>query len=88
MMLENDGKNEQQLLDYAEIDVWLMEYWFDEQGASSAVSMIYQPVWPVEDEKNSLAMWLFWFLLRPGTSYLRWPLTPNGEVSQMSSCGI
>lgn len=82
MMLENDGKNEQQLLDYAEMDGWLVEYWFDDEGASSAANMILQRVWPVEDEKNSIAMWLFWFLLRPGTSYLRWSLAPN-EFSQI-----
>lgn len=67
MMLENDGKNEQQLLEYAEMDVWLMEYWFDDEGASSAVHMILRRAWPIEDEKNSIAMWLFWFLLRPST---------------------
>lgn len=71
MMLENDGKNEQQLLDYAEMDVWLMEYWFDGDGASLAAHMIFQRVWPVEDKNNSIAMWLFWFLLRSGTSYLQ-----------------
>ncbi|KAH0834087.1 hypothetical protein J3R83DRAFT_11372 [Lanmaoa asiatica] len=65
MMLENDGKNERQLVDYAEMDVWLMEYWFDDEGASSAAHMILRNAWPIEDEKNSIAMWLFWFLLRP-----------------------
>ncbi|KAG8215335.1 hypothetical protein J3R82DRAFT_8929 [Butyriboletus roseoflavus] len=65
MMLENDGKNELQLLDYAEMDAWLMEYWFDDEGASSAAHMILEHAWPIEDEKNSIAMWLFWFLLRP-----------------------
>lgn len=80
MMLENDGKNEQQLLDYAEMDTWLMEYWFDAAGASSAVDIISRHAWPIEDEKNSIAMWLFWFLLRPSTSYLRWSHAPNDEL--------
>ncbi|KAF9221738.1 hypothetical protein BS17DRAFT_736882 [Gyrodon lividus] len=65
MMLENDGKNEQQLRDYANMDCWLMEYWFDEEGTSSATRMILRGTWPPEDEKNSIAMWLFWFMLRP-----------------------
>ncbi|KIJ60887.1 hypothetical protein HYDPIDRAFT_169933 [Hydnomerulius pinastri MD-312] len=68
MMLENDGKNEQQLRDYAHMDAWLMEYWFDDGGASSATRMIALGKWPLEEEKNSIAMWLFWFLLRPGES--------------------
>lgn len=71
MMLENDGKNERQLLDYAEMDAWLLEYLFDDEGASSAAHMVIQQAWPIEDENNSIAMWLFWLLLRPGTSYLR-----------------
>ena len=88
MMLENDGKNERQLLDYAEMDAWLMEYWFDDEGASSAANMIRQHAWPIEDEKNSIAMWLFWFLLRPSTSYLRWSHTADNGPSQILSCGI
>lgn len=71
MMIENDGKNEQQLLDYAEMDTWLMEYWFDEEGASSAARMVIQHAWPVEDEKNAIAMCLSWLLLRPGASCFR-----------------
>ncbi|KAF9238648.1 hypothetical protein BU15DRAFT_88288 [Melanogaster broomeanus] len=65
MMLENDGKNEQQLRDYADMDSWLMEYWFDEAGGSSATNVILRDSWPLEDEKNSVAMWLFWLMLRP-----------------------
>jgi hypothetical protein len=66
MMLENDGKNEQQLRDYAEMDVWLNEYWFDPQGASFTTLSIKIDRWPPDNEQNSLAMWLFWFLLNPG----------------------
>ena len=68
MMLENNGKNEQQLRDYAEMDVWLKEYWFDPQGASSATLSIRMNKWPPNSAQNSLAMWLFWFLLDPGQS--------------------
>ena len=68
MMLENNGKNEQQLRDYAEMDVWLTEYWFDPRGASFATISIKIDKWPPNDTLNSLAMWLFWFLLNPGQS--------------------
>jgi hypothetical protein len=66
MMLENDGKNEQQLRDYAKIDDWLREYWFDDNGASFAKMAIRMDQWPPNSEQTSLAMWLFWFLLKPG----------------------
>jgi hypothetical protein len=66
MMLENNGKNEQQLREYAQMDVWLKEYWFDPQGASFATHCIKTDNWPPNNEQNSLAMWLFWFLLDPG----------------------
>lgn len=68
MMLDNRGKNEAQLRGYAGMDGWLREYWFDEQGASHAMSSIRTDRWPPNDEKTSLAMWLFWFLLKPCTS--------------------
>ena len=80
MMTENDGKNEQQLLDYAEMDAWLIEYWFDDEGASLATHTIVQHAWPIENEQNSIAMWLLWFLLRPGTSYLCGSQDPDEEL--------
>lgn len=68
MMLDNQGKNEAQLRGYAGMDGWLREYWFDDRGASHAMSSIRTDRWPPNDEKTSLAMWLFWFLLKPCTS--------------------
>ncbi|KAI6112051.1 hypothetical protein EV401DRAFT_234306 [Pisolithus croceorrhizus] len=65
MMLENDGKNEQQLRAYANMEAWLIDYWFDDMGASLASYRISRDQWPLEDENNSLAMWLLWFLVRP-----------------------
>ncbi|KAL0952617.1 hypothetical protein HGRIS_006868 [Hohenbuehelia grisea] len=65
MMLENDGKNEEQLRGYGRIDEWLHEYWFSEGGASGSVSAIKANNWPSNTEQTSLAMWLFWFLLKP-----------------------
>jgi hypothetical protein len=67
MMLENDGKNEKQLREYAGIDEWLYKFWIHRDGASMAWYAIKQDHWPQDNERNALAMWLFWFLLRPGT---------------------
>src|SRR5258707_258884 len=36
MMLENDGKNERQLREYANLHEWLRAFWFAEDGASFA----------------------------------------------------
>ena len=66
MMLENDGKNEEQLRSYAGIDEWLRLFWFDHRGASLARCAVKLDCWPQNDERNALAMWLFWFLLRTG----------------------
>lgn len=66
LMLENEGKNEKQLREYAGLDDWLREYWFADLGASRVVSSIDAGVWSLESPERSLAMWLFWFLLRPG----------------------
>jgi hypothetical protein len=69
MMLENDGKNDKQLREYAGMEQWLMEYWFDDKGASLASKTLSEDQWPLDNEHNSLAMWLFWLFLKPGTSY-------------------
>jgi hypothetical protein len=67
MLLESDGKNEQQLREYAHLNHWLRDYWFDPAGASRAVQIIqHTNTWPENSERMSLALWLFWFLLRPG----------------------
>lgn len=66
MMLENDGKNVKQLREYAGMEQWLMEYWFDDDGASLPSKVLSEDGWPLDNEHNSLAMWLFWFLVRPG----------------------
>lgn len=66
LMLENEGNNELQLREYAGIDRWLREYWFHEDGASRAVACLRTGKWLPETQERSLAMWLFWFLLRSG----------------------
>ena len=71
MMIENDGKNEEQLRGYARIDSWLKDYWFHKQGASYAQVAIKLNRWPPNNEQTSLAMWLFWFLLQPSTFGIR-----------------
>ncbi|KAG2078451.1 hypothetical protein BDR04DRAFT_1041411 [Suillus decipiens] len=65
MMLENDGKNVKQLREYAGMEQWLMEYWFDDEGASLASKTLLENEWTLDNEQNSLAMWLFWLFLRP-----------------------
>lgn len=79
LMLENDGKNESQLRDYANIDGWLKQFWFGEHGGSCAQMSIDHNLWPSENENSALAMWLFWFILRPGESAT---LQPSGFRSQ------
>lgn len=66
MMLDNEGKNEKQLREYAKLDDWLREYWFAEMGASRAVSFLGAELWLPESPERSIAMWLFWFFLTPG----------------------
>jgi len=71
MMLENDEKNVKQLREFAGMEQWLMEYWFDDDSASLASKVLSEDGWPLENEHNSLAMWLFWFFLRPGMNIAR-----------------
>lgn len=67
MVLESDGRNEQQLREYAQMDQWLKEFWFAPDGASGAMHTVKTvDRWPEDSERISLALWLFWFLLKPG----------------------
>lgn len=71
MVLENDGKNERQLLEYAHMNEWLKEYLFDPHGASNFFETIrVADKWIDNSEQMSLALWLFWYLLQPD-DYLR-----------------
>ncbi|EIW76650.1 hypothetical protein CONPUDRAFT_139394 [Coniophora puteana RWD-64-598 SS2] len=65
MMLENDGKNERHLREYAQMETWLWDYWFDARGASRASQLVSMDKWLPDTEQNSLAMWLFWLLFDP-----------------------
>ncbi|KAJ7827891.1 hypothetical protein B0H14DRAFT_3719942, partial [Mycena olivaceomarginata] len=65
MMLENTGKNELQLRDYARMGDWLRDYLFEEHFSSRPRLTTHVEHWPPHNEHTSLAMWLFWFLLRP-----------------------
>ncbi|KAG2130356.1 hypothetical protein DEU56DRAFT_815559 [Suillus clintonianus] len=65
MVLENDGKNVKQLREYAGMEQWLTEYWFDDEGASQATKALLADEWPLDNEHNALAMWLFWLFLKP-----------------------
>ncbi|KAJ6578800.1 hypothetical protein DFH09DRAFT_347906 [Mycena vulgaris] len=66
MMLENAGKNERQLREYAKMGDWLRGYLFEEHFPK-AISSLIAPLeqWPPQNDHTSLAMWLFWFLLKP-----------------------
>ncbi|GJE88966.1 hypothetical protein PsYK624_050540 [Phanerochaete sordida] len=66
MVLENDGRNERQLREYARMHDWLREYLFDAHGASQVFQTIrVADRWITETEQMSLALWLFWYLLQP-----------------------
>ncbi|KAI0297857.1 hypothetical protein B0F90DRAFT_1818953 [Multifurca ochricompacta] len=65
MMLENDGLNERQLREYAQLNGWLHTFWFAEDGASCAQLAIRDNAWPPNNDLSAVTMWLFWFLLRP-----------------------
>ena len=71
MCLENDEKNLQQLRQYAHIDDWLREYWTSDDGSSTVQETIkltkdrHGLKWPDDHAVNTLAMWVFWFVLQP-----------------------
>jgi hypothetical protein len=85
MMLENDGKNERQLREYARLDRWLRKFWFAEDGASCAQIAIRDNAWPPNNDLSALTMWLFWFLLRPGPYFLLFaPISSSFAVTALS----
>ncbi|KAM5532530.1 hypothetical protein V8D89_013817 [Ganoderma adspersum] len=65
MMLENEGKNEAQLREYAGFDGWLRDFLFHTNGASLAAWSVRVDLWPPNDERSSLGLWLFWYMLKP-----------------------
>lgn len=65
MMLENQGKNKMQLLDYAHLGQWINDYLLHDQGASLTRSSLQNGGYPTPTTSTSFAMWLFWFFLRP-----------------------
>ncbi|KAI0659610.1 hypothetical protein C8Q70DRAFT_985514 [Cubamyces menziesii] len=65
MMLENNGKNDKQLRDYAGFDAWLKDFLFHPSGASLAAWSVKVDLWPPNDERSALALWLFWYMLKP-----------------------
>ena len=70
MMLENGGKNDRQLREYAGFDGWLKDFLFHPSGASLAAWSVRIDLWPPNDERSALALWLFWYMLKPGESLL------------------
>ncbi|RDX47668.1 hypothetical protein OH76DRAFT_1405740 [Lentinus brumalis] len=65
MMLENEGKNSKQLQDYAHFDGWLKDFLFHPEGASLAALSVKDDLWPPDDERSALALWLFWYMFKP-----------------------
>lgn len=66
MMVENDGKNEEQLRDYAKIEGWIRSYWFNEDGTSFARVKLNADLWPRNTPITAASMWLLWLFFRPG----------------------
>lgn len=66
LILENEGKNMDQLESYGRIHDWIRDFWFDPNGSSLAVYRIRTGDWPLDRIETALGMWLFWFLLKPG----------------------
>lgn len=66
MMVENEGKNEEQLRDYAKIHAWISSYWFNEDGTSFARVKITADLWPRNTPITAAGMWLLWLFFRPG----------------------
>ncbi|KAI0772434.1 hypothetical protein BD413DRAFT_545404 [Trametes elegans] len=65
MMLENEGKNDRQLREYARFDLWLKDFLFHPSGASLAAWSVKNDLWPPDGERSALALWLFWYMLKP-----------------------
>ena len=55
MMLENDGKNVVQLVEWAGLDVWADKY-----VRVRLWENVTETGWPVVNECNALALWLLW----------------------------
>jgi hypothetical protein len=69
MMIENDGKNEAQLRDYANICDWIETYWFHIDGMSLARQKLIKDMWPNDSLVGSVAMWLLGLFFRPGNIF-------------------
>lgn len=64
MLLENEGKNDQILLEYGWLDRWIDMYWFAANGYSGAVADVSRDEWPRSDLCNTFAMWVLWLVMR------------------------
>lgn len=80
MLLENEGKNKRQLLEFGRMGAWIREFWFDQHGASRAIYNIRIGKWPINQTESALAMWIFWFLLKGGESTSNDTLGLNGNT--------
>lgn len=58
MMLESDGRNEMQLIDYANIRSFIYEFLHFRLNEGSETNA----GWPIENDVNALAVWLLWLV--------------------------
>ena len=90
LLVENEGKNKLQLVEYGRMREWINEFWFDTHGSSLAIYNIRIGQWPLNRIENALGMWVFWFLLDTSEfcsgPFLRWLMfrpqtdTPSGTT--------
>lgn len=66
MMLENEGKNEIQLREFAKMDEWIFKHWFASDGTSFARVNLLANVWPKSSPLVAASMWLVCLFFRPG----------------------
>jgi hypothetical protein len=66
MMLENEGKNEIQLREFAKVDEWIFKHWFASDGTSFARVKLAADVWPKSSPTVAASMWLVCLFFRAG----------------------
>lgn len=69
MMLENEGKNEIQLREFAKLDEWIFKHWFASDGTSFARVNLLADVWPESSPVVSASMWLVCLFFRAGARF-------------------
>ncbi|KAG8961278.1 hypothetical protein FRC00_012774 [Tulasnella sp. 408] len=78
MLLESDGRNAMQLIQYAQLHSWINQYY-----QFRLTKIHHEPSMPAESDEASLAMWIAWLLtdyrgllLEADSRSLNWICTP------------